>query len=365
MNTIGPAAISLGILALLTQGCNPLKKNQPANEQIKAAIAAEAPPFLSVVDVTPEFIPGANDKQWTINVKVTLTSKEDLLSLPAPAEVVEINDLIHQNNDLLAWNSDFERTHQQDGLPSVRMETLKAPQLLVVKQQKQAGVAVYGKMSAEYQVDRWKLSTQLEFPFQGKPISSFGGSASDFLIKGSSTADEWLKNLHKVVVSNATKKREMIAGVERAANEKAEKLEAIKKSQRESLIAGASPGLQYVGIFTAQRTTEKVTVDFEKCEMNGSLLEFKLTSVANPNQWMRLRGRIEVNQQGMFYITAQYLESRVADKDNKQLQDFTAWWRDSNYARFINECKSLKFDKNQLIMEMDGATLNAERVKAP
>lgn len=50
------------VLAFLLQGCNPVKKDQPSKQQIQSAVAEAAPPFVIVVDVTPEFLPGSTDK---------------------------------------------------------------------------------------------------------------------------------------------------------------------------------------------------------------------------------------------------------------------------------------------------------------
>lgn len=291
-------------------------------------------------------------------MKATVAPKEDLLSLPSPSDVAEINALVTRNNAVTAWHNSYARSSKPDDVPDVTIDPIVTPQLLEVKQGKQGSIAVYGKIRAERQVDRWNLLTQMEFPELGKPLSAFGGSKSDYIIKGTPAAEAMLQKLRATVEANEAKEKELLANVERATKEKAEKLEAMKKAQRDALVAASAVGTRYVGTYSTDRKTEKVSVEFEKNELNGAILVFKVASVAYPSEWVRYQGRIEVGDNHESYL--------IKAKDTERAEGNrprNAWWSNGLYPPII-WCRSVQIEKGNFVMDINGGRISADRVES-
>lgn len=278
------AVIAVSALALLIQGCKPFHKNQPSNEQITAAISTDMPPYVSVAALVPEFIPGATDKEWSINVKVSIAPKEDLLSYPSRGEANSINELIEQNNELVDWRNRFVQGKANEDLAgiSTSMGILNAPQPLRVSQARNQPIAVYGKMTAEWQVDRWRFTTHLELPEIGKPLSTFRDGNTEYLVTGTPAGEEMLQKLRKKIEVNQAKKKEMIATVERIAKEKTEKIAAEKKARMEKIQSRFTAGTKFKAPYQLNGRTITAIIEILSYDKRGNIFDVVAYDEANP-----------------------------------------------------------------------------------
>ena len=252
--------LCLGLLAL-AWGCkpapapNPIEKPQaaeppgqtPGNSR-RAPSTNDLASFLRgvfpagavrVVDVKndppvplPNASPGTN--AWLLTVRLTLAPAEDLL-LPMPAQDTEVLQArLVELHGLVDWSQTYARSPYTDLGPTFTVNVpgparTTAPQLLhIVHPREQPLAPLYGKVAAEWQVDRWQFSVlDLSAPDdQSKPRGWFQGPT---LIQGSREASHFLGE------------------VQTALDEAKEHQAAIERRYQESLAEATRPGTLYRG----------------------------------------------------------------------------------------------------------------------
>lgn len=350
--------VFLAVAAMGVSGCGLVKKDQPSKEEITAAIASDFPSELSLVEVLPEWVPGTAKGNGTVNVKVTMEPKVDLLALPPEPAVAEIRALLARSGAVFQWRQQYLLQSMLNGeKPAINLEPVQIPQLLKVQQKKGERITFYGKMKAEKQVDRWVLTREsADFPKLGEPLESFPKNPFGYVVQGTPEADAALKKLQATVEANETAKKEFIASLERKAKDAADKLTEMKKAQRDGVLAGSAPGITYAGYYACPVFNEKVVITFEKNEQDGAAIEFKVASAATPSQYARYRGRVALNDKGFTVI-----EAKIAEVVGGQ---FTLGAK-KTWSQFLAEktmdCQTLRIEKNFFAMACNRGTVEGER----
>ncbi|XHR31147.1 MAG: hypothetical protein ACFUZC_11445 [Chthoniobacteraceae bacterium] len=346
-------------VSLLFQGCNPLKKPQPSAEQIQAAVSRQVPAFLEVKEVKPELLPADTPGQWIINVKVSVVPKENLVLLPSDeADFSECNAIAGRLNVITNWHNAYLRSNPSPDVPMVQLGEMSTPDILVLGSKKGEATDVYGKFLAQKQVDRWNITPVLfELPALGQPLSGFKGG--NYAVKGTPGGDALMAKFRKVAETNEARKAEFLAKVDAAKKERAEKEQALKKAAKDALVSACQPGVRYAGTFTFYKLTTKVVINFERNEMNGSIIEFKVASAANPNEWVRYTGRMEADAAGKYYVTGQVTAVLGTDPKNNGR---TEWRNILNYQK-IKNLRSLKIDNGHLEMNASLGKAQADLIR--
>ena len=347
------------VITLIFGGCNLLKKDQPTKEEITAAVSSDFPSELSLVEVVSEWVPGAAKGAGTVNVKVTMESKVDLLALPPEPAVAEIRALLARNDAVFQWRQQYLLNSMLNGdKPAINLEPAQMPQLLKVQQKKGERITFYGKMKAEKQVDRWVLTRESsDFPELGAPQNTFPQKPFGYVVQGTPEAADALKKLQATVEANEAAKKEFIASLERKAKEATDKLAEMKKSQRDGVLAGSAPSVTYAACYICSTLlTEKVLVTFEKNEMDGALIEFKVASAAQPNQYARYKGHLALDNRGFSII-----EAKISEIVGGQytLGPKETW--NHFLAEKTMDCQSLRIEKSFFAMACNRGTIEGER----
>ena len=174
-------------------------RRQPSTHDLANYWRGQAPATVRVVEVKsdpPVLLPGTSpaSNAWLINFRLTLAPTEDLF-VPAPApDTQALQALVDELQGLADWSAAYARSPYAPLSPGFEVKPLSAiaPQLLVVQQPKGRPAApLYGKASAEWQVDHWNFAL-LEMPLPaaaGKFRSEFTGPT---LIQHSPEAERFL-----------------------------------------------------------------------------------------------------------------------------------------------------------------------------
>jgi hypothetical protein len=236
------------------------------------------------------------------------------MTLPSVVDVQDANNLSQRINAIIVWHNGYEMQKAPDA-PDTEIETAETPQFLKTTSRKGQDITVYGKLTAEKQVDRWNISIDsLDLPSMGRPMGDFGTGNGTFVQIGTPAADDALQKLRKTAESDEAKEAALLAQIEREKKEKAEKLEALKKAEKTAFCTACMPGKRYVGTFSDHGFTEKVAVDFEQNEMDGALIAFKVARVEKPDQWAKYKGHIESDYKGNYFVNAQKVATLGGDR---------------------------------------------------
>ena len=210
------------------------------------------PPVLKLVDLKndppvrmPNTAPGSN--VWTYNVRVTFAPVEDELG-PAPAQETQaFQALIAELGGLAAWSQAYASSPYASRYPGFTVDSPApaSPQLLTVLHPKDRPRApIYGKMTAEWQVDHWEFSVgdaALPADDGSQFRSAFTGPV---LIQGDPATDRFV-TAAKAAVAEAKPKRQ-----------------AIEKAYQEDLRKATQPGTVYKGTISFRSTTTPAEVRF-------------------------------------------------------------------------------------------------------
>ena len=147
------------LLLLISGGCTPRQKNAPPPEQVRDAVSAALPPFLSVVDCETEPL-ATGAESVKVNFKATVVPKETLYAT--------------------------DRTVPGD------------PSLLLIKPIQAVGAksTLYGSVDARRIVDRWTVETS-EFTDDLQRFGNPRGSFTDpYYVTGSPEAAQAIQELN-------------------------------------------------------------------------------------------------------------------------------------------------------------------------
>ena len=225
--------------------------HQPSTSDLANFLRRQLPANTKLLDLKndplvpmPGTSPGGN--AWLTNVRLTFAPAEDMFE-PAPTKDAQaFQSVVDELNGLIAWSRAYNQSPYVSLYPgfTVNATTLPSAQLLVVAFPKDRPLApIYGKMTAEWQVDHWQFSVlELQLPDgDGNPRASFTGP---ILIQGDPVTERILATA-KAAISEAKPKKAAIEG-----------------SYQADLIRATRPGTIYKGQISRDKSTMVAEVQF-------------------------------------------------------------------------------------------------------
>lgn len=176
----------------------------------------------------PNTSPASN--VWLVSVKMTLLPLEDLFSLPTTEDTQAIDNAVGELNRLVEWRNTYVNSvfAKACGGLEIKGPASPVPQLLIITQPKNQPLApLYGKVSAEWQVDHWQfVNVSLTLPKLGEPRASYQGAV---MVKGTPEAQK------------------VEGGLRDAIAQARKEIEAIRGRYTEQVVKGVKPGTTYTG----------------------------------------------------------------------------------------------------------------------
>ncbi|MDD5348958.1 MAG: hypothetical protein PHQ12_01985 [Chthoniobacteraceae bacterium] len=370
----------LGLASLITffQGCDRLASGRPGKEQIKTYLAGRFPDYVEIQDIQTEYVRGSAKGQWTINVKVIVAPKEDLLT---GADVNELGSIRTRIEGVVAWHNDYLRTKKLDD-PDVEIKSADAPKIWMIQFKKGNQIAINGQMSVQKQETCWGATDTLKIPVLGQPASAIGVESSARYIKGTQAAADAFKKYREVAETDEAKKAGLLADIERIKKERQEAVdrrireerkkeedkrraaEEAKAAARAAVMAGSQLGVSYIGTFVRGTSTEKVRVEFQTNEQDGRFMEFKIVAFEKPDQWVSYTGHItsqdnEPNVMKMYYFVGQRKEMHGMPVD--KTSDLAKLTGPRVICPYPKEYKTLRIEGAHLEMIGDTGRVQADR----
>jgi hypothetical protein len=276
----------IALLIIGISGCHPFEKKRPSLEEIRGAVSEVIPAYLSVSEVTPEFLAGSQEGHWSINVKSILVPKTDLLGVPTAQEQQEITDIIRKERELGDWRNQFiEGKHQGDfGDMKTEMDDIDIPAFVSVRQTPKDRIPVYGRLNADWQVDRWKFSAQVDLPALGSPLSSISTTGNTPpVVLGSPQGISVIQKLKAIVAGNEELKQSMIATYDRIKKERTEKAEAERSALQTKIRSRYAPGTKFKTPYHLKDRTITAVLEVTSYNTGNDTFEAVIYDEADPS----------------------------------------------------------------------------------
>ena len=248
---------------------------QPTADDFRAFFQSLLPATIKVSEIKadapvrmPNTAPANN--AWLLTVKLTLTPAEDLLSLPSTQDTQPIDNLVSELNALTGWRNTYVNTPYAKacGGLEIKVPASPMPQLLIVTQAMGRPLApIYGKVSAEWQVDHWQfVNVNMTLPKCGEPRASFTDGPT--MVKGSPEAEQ------------------AVGAVRDAVAQARKNIEAIRSRYAEQVAKGTKPGTVYQGRISFRQDALPCELHFVDPPTGGDThfasIEVRLPSVTPP-----------------------------------------------------------------------------------
>ena len=178
-------------------------QHRPEAKDLAQFLRGRLSPLVRLVELKsdpPASLLGASSDSgtWSYNVRVTLAPSEDVLCPPTSEEAASFQSMVDELNTLAAWSQAYARSPYAKRYPGFAVDTPDParPKLLAIAHPKDKPFApLYGKMSAEWQVDHWNYEVvALQDPpdQSGKPRSQY---PEPILIRGSPEAIRFVERV--------------------------------------------------------------------------------------------------------------------------------------------------------------------------
>jgi TPR repeat protein len=251
------------VVAFALTGCGKFTQKSPPKQQVRDAVAAVLPPFLSLDSIELEPI-STGPESVKVNFKAIVAPKEDL----------------------------YQVDREVEGTPKVT--------LLKVVQAAGTKVSLYGFIEATHTVDRWTLGLP---HFEGdnnsgEPRSTFPAQA---YVSGSNEAKAALEQQERNRIAQgesraraekALKDRQEQARIafEEQQKREAEQRKVEEEKIRQKLMQATVPGTRYVGTISDERSRQRIWLVFT--EQNGFLIRAKASNPDDADEKRTFTGEI-------------------------------------------------------------------------
>ena len=216
---------------------SPDPRRKPSADDLARFFRSQVPAQLKLVDLKadspvplPNAAPGSN--AWVYNVRVVFAPTEDLLGAPAPQAAATFQAAADELGVLAAWSQAYTHSPYASRYPACTVEPPDPaqPKLVTVLHAKDQPLSpLYGKMSAEWQVDHWNYALESLQPPADDGSKLRNEYAGPVLVQGNPEAEQFLA---KVKASVATAK------TQQAAIEAAYRADLLKATQPGTLFRG-------------------------------------------------------------------------------------------------------------------------------
>ena len=282
------------LLALFLGGCTPRQKNAPSTEQVRDAVSAALPPFLSITDCeTESLVTGAEAVQ--VNFKATVTPKETLYAA--------------------------DRTLPGD------------PSIMLIKPVQAAGTkkTLYGSLQARRVVDRWTLDTP-EFTDDGAAhLGNPRGSFADrSYVTGSPEAAQAIRELNAHAEQLDRERKDREEKERQARQAQADEHQRQEQAARDKLLQATAPGTRYLGTITNPSSARSQRLRLTFGAQNGLGIQVEASNPDRPADRRTFLGEVVLApQRNDAFTAAQHaypIQFNALTADGKTASASGQWW---------------------------------------
>lgn len=244
----------------------------PTTDDLARFVRGKFPPsFVKLTELKhdpPVPLPGAapGSNAWAYNVRLTFAPPEDVLGPAAPAAAEAFRADLNALRSLAEWSEAYARSPSAARYPGFPVEPPPShpPQLLVLVHAKdQPYPPLYGKLSAEWQVDHWDYAViDLQAPPPDEPGDLRSQYRGPILIQGTQEADRYQALIRDGLTAARAKKA------------------ALDAAYQADLRTATQPGTTYQGTLTHAKNVIHTEARFLAAaagdEPNAVRMEFRL-----------------------------------------------------------------------------------------
>ncbi|MGA2138576.1 MAG: cell envelope integrity protein TolA [Verrucomicrobiia bacterium] len=262
------------VVAFALTGCGKSTPKSPPKQQVRDAVAAVLPPFLSLDSIELEPI-STGPESVKVNFKAIVAPKEDL----------------------------YQVDREVPGTPKVTL--LKAVQAAGTK------ASLYGSLEARRMMDKWTLElTEIPVGLEqfGKPRGAFsaqsyvtGTDEANTALRQQAVNAELQEQAKKAALQRQERERiareEQLEQTRMAAEEQrkkeAEQRKAEEEAVRQKLMLATVPGATYIGTISREKELQRIRLVFT--EQKGFLVRAEVSNPDNSKQKQTFTGELVSN----------------------------------------------------------------------